>query len=190
MELVSKLRGHAKAKTYSSEAAFRQLFDATHLLVFRYVYGLLGGPRQEAEDITADIFFRAWYARDQFEGDQQDAVRWLLTIARNAVIDRLRAQRHNPEVAWLADVEFATPDLGPEEQLIERERWQELQSLVQSLNDQQREMLVLRYVLGWQVRQIAAHLGMAENTVSVNLRRIIQRLQTEVQKQNGEEHRT
>jgi DNA-directed RNA polymerase specialized sigma24 family protein len=42
-------------------------------------------------------------------------------------------------------------------------------------------MLVLRYFLSWRVKQIAAQMGMTENTVSVNLRRIVQRLQTEVQ---------
>lgn len=38
-------------------------------------------------------------------------------------------------------------------------------------------MIVLRYVLGWPVKRIAEHLDMLENTVSVNLRRILQRMQ-------------
>lgn len=184
MESVSaKLRGRARAKPYGSEAAFRQLFDSTHLIVFRYVYGLLGGPRQEVEDVTADTFLKAWRARDHFEGDREAAVRWLLTIARNEVIDRLRARQHRGDMVWLEDIEFAASDLSPEQQLIENEQWQQLQAIVQTLSEQQREMLVLRYVVGWKVKQIAAHLGMAENTASVTLRRIIQRLQTEVQKQ-------
>ncbi len=190
MEFVSaKLKGRTTAKPYSSEATFRQLFDSTHSIVFRYVYGLLGGPQQEVEDITADTFLKAWNGRDHFEGDREAAMRWLLTIARNEVIDRFRARQHGADIVWLEDVEFATSDLGPEQQMIENEQWQQLQAIVQTLNERQREIFVLRYVLGWKVKHIAAHLEMAENTVSVNLRRILQRLQTEVQKQEGKEQR-
>lgn len=65
------LRKRDKAKPYHSEPAFSQLFDSTHQIVFRYVYGLLGGPQQDVEDITADTFLKAWHARDQFEGDHE-----------------------------------------------------------------------------------------------------------------------
>ena len=191
MEIVSaELRRRAKAKPYSHEAAFRQLFEAAHPIVFRYVYGVLGGPRQEVEDVTAETFLKAWRAREHFEGDRQAAIRWLLTIARNEIIDRLRAQQRGLDEAWLEDIEFADSDLSPEQQLVEREKWQQLQTLVQTLHESQREILVLRYVLGWKVKQIAAHLGMEENTVSVNLRRIVQRLQSEVQQQERKESQT
>lgn len=184
MESVSlALRRRTRSKPYSSEVAFRRLFDAAHPIVFRYVYGLLGGPRQEVEDIVADTFLKAWQARDHFEGDQQAAVRWLLTIARNEMIDRFRSQQRANTI-WLEDVDFAASDLSPEQQMIEDERWQQLQALVQSLNERQREIFVLRYMLGWKVKHIAAHLGLEENTVSVNLRRILQRLQAEVQNQD------
>jgi RNA polymerase sigma-70 factor (ECF subfamily) len=156
--------------------------------VFRYVYGLLGGPRQEVEDIVADTFLKAWQARDRFEGDRQAAVRWLLTIARNEAIDRFRAQQHAAGITWLEDVEFASSDLSPEQQVIENEQWQQLQAIVQTLNERQREIIVLRYVLGWKVKHIAEHLEMAENTVSANLRRILQQLQTEVQNQEEVAH--
>ncbi len=183
-----RLRRRARSKPYSSEGAFRRLFNATHPIVFRYVYGLLGGPRQEVEDIVADTFLKAWQARDRFEGDRQAAVRWLLTIARNEAIDRFRAQQHAAGITWLEDVEFASSDLSPEQQVIENEQWQQLQAIVQTLNERQREIIVLRYVLGWKVKHIAEHLEMAENTVSANLRRILQQLQTEVQNQEEVAH--
>lgn len=190
VEFVSaRLRGRTTAKPYSSEAAFRQLFDSAHPIVFRYVYSLLGGPYQEAEDVAADTFLKAWRARDHFEGDQGAAVGWLLTIARNEVIDRLRTRQHGATMVWLADVEFAASDLSPEQQIIENEQWRQLQAIVETLSEGQREILVLRYVLGWKVKQIAAHLEMKENTVSVNLRRIVQRLQSEVQQQERKEHK-
>jgi RNA polymerase sigma factor (sigma-70 family) len=46
-----------------------------------------------------------------------------------------------------------------------------------SLSEEIREMLVLRYMLGWQIKQVAEHLEMSENNVSVTIRRTLQRLQ-------------
>jgi len=174
-------RGRARAKPYESETAFSQLFDSTHQIVFRYVYGLLGGPQQDVEDITAETFLKAWHARDQFEGDHEAAVSWLLTIARNQIIDRYRAQQRQVVPIWLEDVELAASDASPEEQAIENEQWEQLRTIAQTLTEPQREMLVLRYLLGWRIKQIATQMGITQNTVSVNLRRIVQRLQTEVQ---------
>ena len=48
--------------------------------------------------------------------------------------------------------------------------------MLDSLPDDTREMLVLRYMLSWQVKQIAAHLDMKENNVSVRIRRALSRL--------------
>ncbi len=75
-----------------------------------------------------------------------------------------------------AHLRFANPAREPEEQIIQQERFQILWSQLQEMPSEHREMVVLRYILGWQVKRIATHLGMLENTVSVTLRRIIMRL--------------
>jgi len=70
--------------------AFAELYQRTHLVVFRYIYGLNGGPQQEVEDLTAETFIRAWKARQRFDGGEKAALSWLLRIARNLVIDAHR----------------------------------------------------------------------------------------------------
>ena len=67
-------------------------------------------------------------------------------------------------------------EVSHKERLLIQEQVRILQGLLQNLNAEQREMIVLRYILDWPVNRIAGHLGMLENTVSVNLRRILQRL--------------
>jgi RNA polymerase sigma factor (sigma-70 family) len=61
--------------------------------------------------------------------------------------------------------------------MIEREQIAILWHLLGTLPDDIREMLVLRYLLGWQVKQIAAHLEQSENNVSVTIRRALKSLQ-------------
>lgn len=164
------------SRTGLSTEAFSALYDRAHLTVFRYVYGLCGGPPQEVEDLTAETFLRAWQARERFTGAEDAAVGWLLRIARNLVIDHHRRGRARHEDQDAAPEMLAAPDATPEEQAQQREQWRTLWRLMYTLPPEQREMLVLRYLLGWRVRAIARYLHVPENTVSVTLRRVLLRL--------------
>jgi RNA polymerase sigma-70 factor (ECF subfamily) len=160
--------------------SFAQLYARAHLIVFRFIYGLHGGPSQEVEDLTTETFMRAWKARKRFEGDQEAALSWLLQIARNLVIDTRRRKSVRGEEQYLEELsdylQFAAPAPNPEEQSLKKEQFRILWEQIQALPPEQREMIVLRYILGWQVKRIAAHSGLLENTVSVTLRRILMRL--------------
>jgi RNA polymerase sigma-70 factor, ECF subfamily len=65
----------------------------------------------------------------------------------------------------------------PEVDIITREQIAILWRLLGTLPEDTREMLVLRYILGWQVKQIASHLDRNENNVSVTIRRALKSLQ-------------
>jgi RNA polymerase sigma-70 factor, ECF subfamily len=159
--------------------AFSNLFERAHLLVYRYLYGLRGGPAEEVEDLTAETFMRAWNARERFEGDEGAAVGWLLKIARRLSIDTYRRQKVRGVTEDLEWVVATTPDSGPEDLALASEQHRTLWALLNDLPLEQREMLVLRYLLGWRVTCIAEHLGLAENTVSVTIRRTLICLQRE-----------
>lgn len=167
--------------------SFQQCYDRCHLIVFRFIYGLHGGPTEDVEDLTAETFVRAWKSRRRFQGTEQAALGWLLKIARNLVIDTHRRQRSR---GFSQDIEqhiISSDGPNPEEQTQIREQVKVLWSLLQTLPDQQREILVLRYMLGWRVQDIGEHLEMKENTVSVYIRRAIQRLRTDWPTE-GDEH--
>ena len=72
--------------------------------------------------------------------------------------------------------ELPSSDLGPELQSETLEQQRILWDSIQALPEQHREMIVLRYMLGWRVKDIAKQLDINENTVSVNLRRILARI--------------
>jgi RNA polymerase sigma-70 factor (ECF subfamily) len=176
-----------RAVPYESAVAFGALYDRAYLPVYRYIYGLTGGPTQEAEDLTAETFLRAWRARRRFVGDEDAAVGWLIQIARNLVIDSHRRRNNRPLDGDIEQVILAAPDASPEEQAAIAEQSQILWELLHQLPDDQREILVLRYMLGWPVKRIAGHFNLLENTVSVKLRRILERLRREWP-QDGEEN--
>ncbi len=165
--------------------AFSQLYDRTNVIIFRFIYGLHGGPIEEAEDLTCDTFFRAWRGRRQFSGDDHDALCWLFTIARRLVID---AHRHKHAYAAeppaclddsVVETMLAISQETPEESASRHEQIDRLWKIVQGLPEDKREMLVLRYMLGWKVKEIAEYRRMEENTVSVYIKRCLDQIRKE-----------
>ena len=160
----------------SSRDAFSALYENTHLSVFRYIYGLVGGKQQEAEDLASETYLRAWRARKGFVGDKDGAAGWLFTIARRQVIDAYRRQTGRPLVD--GDLEADLPDerTSPEGEVIQKEEQEGLWVRLGSIPMPAREMLVLRYLVGWKVNHIADHLNIPDNTVSVTMQRALDKL--------------
>jgi RNA polymerase sigma-70 factor (ECF subfamily) len=161
---------------------FRDFYNRTQLIIFRFIFGLHGGPIEEVEDLTCDTFLRAWNGRDRFKGNDHDALCWLFTIARHLVIDKFRRKKIHLDSNALSldsdqfnEVWISTHDT-PEEQTALREQIAMLWQVVQNLPDDKRELLVLRYMVGWQVKQIAEYVHKEENTVSVIIRRCLEQI--------------
>lgn len=165
--------------------AFSNLFDHTQIIIFRFIYGMLGGPIEDVEDLTCDTFLRAWKGRARFSGNDHEALCWLFTIARRLVIDNLRHNQSHPQNALISldesaiEVMIPSPQASPEEQASTREQFKHLWHLLQNLPDDRREMLVLRYMVGWKVKEIASYLKMEENTVSVYIKRCLEQIRQE-----------
>ena len=161
---------------------FSNLYDRTYLIIYRFIYGMHGGPVEEVEDLTCDTYMRAWKARHRFSGDEHDALCWLFTIARRLVIDAHRHQKAHlaKSMVNLDDTSFEALSVPsqetPEEKVAIHEQISRLWHILQGLPDDKREMLVLRYMLGWQVKEIAGYVGKEENTVSVNIKRTLEQI--------------
>ena len=156
----------------ASPASFRALYERNRLPVFRYVYALTGGTQDDAEDLTAETFLRAWKARHQFQGEMDSAISWLIGIAKRLVIDEYRRTTRASR-DFLTDLASAST---PEQSAVQDEQETILFRLVADLPDEQREIIILRYLLGWRVNDIARHIGASENKISVSLHRTLSKL--------------
>jgi RNA polymerase sigma-70 factor (ECF subfamily) len=168
-----------KHTVLSQPEDFAHFFEEAHLSVFRYVMVLCAGDQAWAEDVTAEAFLRAWEKRDQFQGSPAAALGWVITIARNLLIDQQRSAAAHP-LQMLNDDEASASPGGVEELLVDAERVEDVLAAFQALPFAQRNLMTLRYVLNWPVKEIAAHLGLAENTVSVDLRRARAKVQAQL----------
>jgi RNA polymerase sigma-70 factor, ECF subfamily len=156
----------------ASAENFKTLYEQNRLPVFRYIYGLTGGPQEDVEDLTAETFLRAWKARHRFEGNDASATGWLIRIAKRLVIDEYR--HANTAFRNLPLDPPAEP--VPEQSALDEEQRRHLFALLRDLPDEQREIITLRYLLGWRVSDISRHIGATENNISVTIHRTLSRL--------------
>ncbi len=159
---------------------FAKLYQKTYLSVYRYIYVFTGGSPEQTEDLTAETFMRAWKNRAAFHGKTNAAVAWIIRIAHNLVVDTYRHEKTGPDVRPDSlDEELDLPaaaGLSPEGQVVAAEQQQIILTLLGELPPDQREILVLRYLLNWKIRQIAQYLDFPENTVSVYIRRALEKM--------------
>jgi RNA polymerase sigma-70 factor (ECF subfamily) len=160
-----------------SSSQFSAFYERTYLPLFRYLYGLIGGPMQEVEDITCEAFARAWRARRTFQGTPDGALGWVMKIGRSLVIDAYRRSKTRPETQAELSSDVPINNPHPEDSAIQREREAVLFRIIQTLSEKPREIIVLRYLLGWKVSEIAAYLDISENAVSVSIHRSLEHLQ-------------
>ncbi len=152
------------------------MYEANRTSVFRYIYSSIGGETNDAEDITAETFIRAWKARHTFEGDIDSAIGWLIGIAKRLIIDNYRRKAIRKTESLNREIKSET---STEEEILLAQQKEELLQLLQNLPNDQREILTLRYVLNWKVNQIAAHMKLSENHVSVIIHRTLAELRNQ-----------
>jgi RNA polymerase sigma-70 factor (ECF subfamily) len=135
---------------------FAELYELHFERVYAYVARRMGN-RQEAEDITSEVFQNALANIGKFEWRGVPFTAWLLRIASNATADRWRQRSHeqgNPGKEAGEEADF--------EQADERAR---LFRLVKTLPGEQRRVVEMRFAEEKSIREIAEALGRSEGAV-------------------------
>ena len=149
---------------------FRKAVDEHYRLVYQTAAGLLRDPA-EAEDVTQETFTQYWQHGD----GTRHTKAWLLRVARNRCLDRLRRR---------ARLEYREPSMLPEapdlrDSLVDlelSEMTQKVRRAVEALPEPQRSIVVLFSLQGMSGRDCAEVLGLTVNQVKVYLHRARNRL--------------
>jgi RNA polymerase sigma-70 factor (ECF subfamily) len=154
---------------------FGELYDRYVDVVFRYLYHRVG-DRATAEDFTSETFVRALRRIDSLSFQGRDVGAWLVTIARNIVLDHVKSSRYRLEVATadMRDADRATD--GPEDAVLQRLANAELMAGVRQLSDEQRECVELRFLQGLSVAETAAAMGKKDGAIKALQHRAVRRL--------------
>ncbi len=148
--------------------------------VYRYVARRMA-RREDAEDITAEVFAAAFEALPRFRGDVAPRL-WLLGIARRKIADSLRRSGRRLETSWdtLAgdDTLPVTPPHtttahlpDPAHALARSEAKRAMRDVLAGLKEEQREALLLKYVEELSVEEVAVVMGRSKAAVNSLLQR-------------------
>ena len=150
-------------------SALSGLYERTHAAIYGYALSLLKNV-QDAEDVMQDTFVKAFHAAGQYKSSGKPMA-WLMTIARNEALMRIRGRGRTVSMSpedW--QEQFADrPDVSQEDMLT-------LKALLETLSDEEREIVTLHALTGLKHREIASLLGLALPTVLSKYNRAIKKL--------------
>jgi RNA polymerase sigma-70 factor (ECF subfamily) len=155
--------------------AYAELVHAYQGIAFRTAY-LIAGGAAEAEDAAQDGFVKAWRALGRFRAGAPFRP-WLLQIVANEARNRRRSAGRRAQLALRAAQESsgdAAP--SPEASLLDTERRDALLAAVNSLPEDQRLVISLRYFAELSEEETAAALDLPRGTVKSRAARALERL--------------
>jgi len=170
--------------------ALSELYDRYARLVFSVAHNATGDSAS-AEEITQDVFVRAWERAGQYRPDLGTVRTWLASIARHRSIDHLRrlgARAEGQSVSWdemMEDrpgMEASSGSTQPEAELSMLRA--EVRAAVAQLPEDQKQALALAYFRGYTQGEIATALGVPLGTVKTRIRLAMDKLRAALQDQS------
>ena len=155
--------------------AFEELVRRHEKRVYAVALRSSGSP-EDAEDITQEVFLRAWRSIEEFRGDSGFST-WLFRITMNLCVDHARHKHAQPQTQPLVmgeeESERPLPDTAPtpEEHLDNSELGRELAAALDEVSEEHRRIVLLRDVSGMSYTEIAEVLEISEGTVKSRLSR-------------------
>ena len=183
----------ALAKEGDSKA-YGKIFRLCYKDIYDYIIRRVRN-RFDAEDLTMQVFARGMVAVSNYQERGHSVKAWLFRIAHNAVVDHFRARSQKVIHGEVRDV---PDDADIEEEIIQRERLDDLSNEIRLLPDAQSEVLTLRFLEDMSVAETAIVLDKKEVTVRAlqfkGIKNLRKRLGVKLEKDNGqkgrEEHKT
>ncbi len=174
---VTRLVDRAKG---GDPQAFGLLYDRFQPEILRYLT-YRTRDAETAEDLTQQVFLKAWQAIPRFEQRGVPFKAWLYRMAHNQMVDHFRTHKATSELG-----DFDMPDGADQESaLLAVEMNEALQRALGRLSEDHRQVLVLRFLMEKSAREIGEVMGRKEVTVRGLQMRALQALRREIELMGG-----
>lgn len=151
-------------------AAFEQIYNTLVDDLYAYVRAQCRNATV-AEDIVANVFLKAWRSARSYRPGSRTFQSWVFTIARNEVRDYWRASQRT-----LPMLDMDIPDDGEPAVIDSNEAKRAVSRAMESLTDDQRQVVILRYFGNKSHEEIAAIMGKREGAVRALLMRALRQM--------------
>jgi RNA polymerase sigma factor (sigma-70 family) len=162
--------------------ALAELYDRHASLLFALIVRILR-DRGEAEDALQDVFLRIWQRADTYNPVFGTPVAWLVRIARNRAIDRLRRVNASPiaEPVAAAEREIAAPSPAPDQAAMAGQQHMAIVGAMSLLQPDERTLIEHAFFEGYTQTELAAKFALPLGTVKTRIRRGMQTLREQLQ---------
>ena len=148
----------------SDPNAFAELYDEYFDKIYRYIV-LKIGDRVEAEDITQQVFLKAYQSISSFKWKGVPFSAWLYRIAHNLIVDYLRKSTKRPDTLPDEAVVTDNPSNRPEELIEKRMDIEQVIEAARHLTEAQREVISLRFAGEMPIAQVAKIMGKSQGAI-------------------------
>ena len=159
--------------------ALGELYDRHNRLLFSLILRILR-DRGESEDVLQEVFVRVWDRADSYSPALGTPSAWLVRIARNRAIDRLRARQVRANVAESYDAPAVaadpTPAANPEVLARTAEHRRAIAAALDRLPAEQRTLIDAAYFEGYTQSELADRFNLPLGTVKTRIRTAMQEL--------------
>lgn len=157
--------------------AFGGLYEKTSAKLFGIAVRVLRDDAL-AEEVLQEVFLRIWHRADSYKSNGYSPMTWLITITRNAAIDRLRKARRDGTATEPVEIaeRLYDPAPGPETQTVMRDEARALEACLDELDEGRAEMVRKAYLQGVTYAELSETTGVKLNTVRTWLRRSLLQL--------------
>ncbi|HVA38827.1 MAG TPA: sigma-70 family RNA polymerase sigma factor [Candidatus Dormibacteraeota bacterium] len=168
----------ARRDAVAFETLYRRHAGLARLLILRIL-----GDVEDAEESLQEAFSRVWLRADSYRPTGAGPRAWIVAIARNSALDRLRRRNVRPRTESLdgAPVPLAEVADDPAEASVRAEIGRRVQAALRDLSEEQREALELAYFSGLTQREIAERtrspLGTVKSRMRLAMRHLRDRLE-------------
>jgi RNA polymerase sigma-70 factor (ECF subfamily) len=150
--------------------AFDMLYDRVGAKLFGVCMRVLT-KRAAAEDAMQDTFVKIWNNADRYRANGLSPMTWLITIARNTAIDRLRARKKNHQDINTPGLELIAPGPSPEQAAIAAAEAAKLTGCLDTLEEDRGAAIRGAYLDGQSYADLAGKFDVPLNTMRTWLRR-------------------
>ena len=174
----ARIAGLVRRAIEDDVEAFGELYLAYVQNIYRYIFSHVNS-KTLSEDITEDVFLKAWRSIKTCRGRENTFASWLYRIAHNQLIDELRKVQRHPlidieEVGTLRDTKGKTEGYSEQQELI---------SLINRLPENQRQVIILKFIEERDNSEIARIMRKSEGAIRVLQMRALRALKNELNKE-------
>lgn len=146
--------------------AFGSLYDCCVDRVYRHVYYRVSN-QADAEDITQEVFARAWKAIDKYKKTGAPFITWLITIASHLIADHYRSRQKMTKIDEIYKNNPYNQMINPEEQAEVSFNNTRIKEAVLKLKGDKQRVILMHFIDGFSYEELAKALNKSENAVRV-----------------------